>query len=65
MRCAADAQGVAGLKDEAKLREVMNDEDELQKSYAEARKNKEREVGVPQYYFYKGGELVHTLSGEF
>ena len=54
----------SGLEDLQGVREAINNEEELKKSYAEAAKNQEREVGVPQYYFYKHGQLVHTLSGE-
>lgn len=54
-----------GLKDADKIREVVNDEEALIKTYEEASTNKEREEGVPQFYFYsKAGDLVHQVSGK-
>uniref|UniRef100_A0A7S3PIN9 DSBA-like thioredoxin domain-containing protein n=2 Tax=Aplanochytrium stocchinoi TaxID=215587 RepID=A0A7S3PIN9_9STRA len=49
---------------EEEVRNAINDEAELEQTYKESDRNKEIEVGVPQFYFYKNGkEVVNQISG--
>jgi len=43
--------------------EAISNEKELQNTYKEADRNKEVEVGVPQFYFHVDGNVVHQISG--